>query len=96
VLSLICPKSLENRKMEFPKEIILTPYNCFAWKERIIIHIKSKGLYRLTMNTKTEPTSSIQKSKNLNRMDEAFKTIYNLISLDILFHISSCKTPNEA
>jgi hypothetical protein len=29
-------------------------------------------------------------------MDEAFKTICSLISPDLLFHISSCKTPNEA
>jgi hypothetical protein len=29
-------------------------------------------------------------------MDEAFGTIYSLISPELLFHISSCKTPNEA
>ena len=29
-------------------------------------------------------------------MNEAFKTICSLISPDILFHISSCKTPNES
>jgi hypothetical protein len=29
-------------------------------------------------------------------MDEALGTICSLISLDLLFHISSCKTPNEA
>jgi hypothetical protein len=29
-------------------------------------------------------------------MDEALKTICSLISLNLLFHISSCKTPNEA
>ena len=48
------------------------------------------------MNTDTEPTSSIEKSKYLNRMDEALGTICSLISPDLLFHISSCKTPNEA
>jgi hypothetical protein len=47
------------------------------------------------MNTETEPTPTIEKSKYLNRMDEAFKTICNLISHNLLFHISSCKTPNE-
>jgi hypothetical protein len=50
----------------------------------------------LTMNTDTEPTSAIEKSKYLNRMDEALGTICSLISPDFLFHISSCKTPNEA
>jgi hypothetical protein len=29
-------------------------------------------------------------------MDEAFKTICSLISPNLHFHISSCKTPNEA
>jgi hypothetical protein len=48
------------------------------------------------MNRDTEPTSSIEKSKYLNRMDEALGTICSLISPDLLFHISSCKTPNEA
>jgi hypothetical protein len=62
----------------------------------MIMHIRSIGLYRLTMNMETEPTSAIEKSKYLNRMDEAFRTICSLISLDLLFHISSCKTPNES
>jgi hypothetical protein len=37
-----------------------------------------------------------RKIQVLNRMDEAFRTICSLISPDLLFHISSCKTPNEA
>jgi hypothetical protein len=52
--------------MEFPKEFILTPYNYFAWKERMIMHLRSRGLYRLTMNTETKPTSSMEKYKYLN------------------------------
>jgi hypothetical protein len=60
------------------------------------MHILTRGLYRLTLNTETKPTSGIEKSKYLNRMDEAFRTICSLISPDLLFHISSCKTPNEA
>jgi hypothetical protein len=59
--------------MEFQKEFILTPYNYFAWKEKIAIHLRTRGLYRLTMNTDTEPTSAIEKSKYLNRMDEALE-----------------------
>jgi hypothetical protein len=48
------------------------------------------------MNTETKPTSSIEKSKYLNRMDEAFIKICSLIYLDLVFHIYSCKTPNES
>ena len=82
--------------MEFQKEFILTPYNYFAWKEKIAIHIRSTGFYRLTMNIDTDPTSAIEISKYLNLKDEALETICSLISPDLLFHISSCKTPNEA
>jgi hypothetical protein len=86
----------DSRKMEFQKEFILTPYSYFSWKEKIAIHIRSIGLYRLTMNIDTELTLAIEKSKYLNHMDEALRTICSLISLDLLFHISSCNTPNEA
>jgi hypothetical protein len=33
-----------SRKMEFPKEFILTPYNLFAWKEKMIMNIRGRGL----------------------------------------------------
>jgi hypothetical protein len=59
------------------------------------LHLRRRGLYRLTMGTEIEPTSSIEKSNYLNQMDEAYRTICSLISPEILFHISSCKTPNE-
>ena len=86
----------DSGKMEFQKEFILTPYNYFAWKEKIAIHIRFRGLYILTMNIDTNPSSAIEKSKYLNPMDEALETICSLISPDILLHISYCKTPNEA
>jgi hypothetical protein len=81
--------------MEFPKEFILTPYNFFVWKEKMIMHIRGIGLYRLTMNIEIEPTSSIEKSKYLNRMGEVFGIICSLISLELFFHIYSCKSPSE-
>jgi hypothetical protein len=86
----------DSGKMEFQKKFILTPYNYFSWKEKIAIHLRSKGLYTLTINIDTELTSAIEKSKYLNHMDEALGTICSLISRDLLFHISFCKTPNEA
>jgi hypothetical protein len=82
--------------MDFQKEFILTPYNYFAWKEKISMHLQTKWFYRLTLNTNTKPTSSIEKSEYLNCMDEALRTICNVTSPDLLFHISSHKTPNEA
>jgi hypothetical protein len=46
----------------------------------MVMHPKRKGLCRLTMDTYTEPTLAIEKSKYLNEMDEAYGTICNLIS----------------
>jgi hypothetical protein len=56
----------DSRKMEFPKEFILTPYNFFAWKEKRIVHLRSRGLYKLAMNIETKPRSSIEKTKYMN------------------------------
>jgi hypothetical protein len=56
----------DSGKMEFQKEFILTPYNYFAWKEKIAMHLRYIGLYRLTMNTDTKLTLAIEKSKYLN------------------------------
>jgi hypothetical protein len=50
-LFLQVPKIEDNGKMEFPKEIILTCYNFFALKEKMVMDLRSRGLYSLTMNT---------------------------------------------
>jgi hypothetical protein len=47
------------------------------------------------MAMETKPTSAIEKSKYLNRMDEAYGALCMHISPELLFHVSSCKTPNE-
>jgi hypothetical protein len=49
----------------------------------------------LTMGIEIKPTSSIEKSKYLKRIDEAYETICSLISPKLLFHISSYKTLDE-
>ena len=81
--------------MEFPKEAILTPYNYFAWEAMIEIFLRSRGLYRVYMAMEVEPTTAIEKFKYLNRMDEAYGALCMDISPELLFHISSCKSPNE-
>jgi hypothetical protein len=81
--------------MEFPKELILTLCNFFAWKHKMELHLLSRGLYRLTMGKYTKSTSSIEKYKYLNKMDEVYGIICSIICPDLLFHISSFKTPDE-
>ena len=54
-----------------------------------------RGLYRVTMDTEDEPGTAIDKSRFLNKKDEAFRFLCLSISRDILFHISGMKTPKE-
>ena len=58
-------------------------------------YLRQKGLYMITMVAEVEPTSAIDKSKYLNRMDEAHGSICMCISPELQFHLSSCNTPNE-
>jgi hypothetical protein len=51
--------------------IILTPYNYFEWNMKAEFQLKRKGLYNLTMATETKPTSTIEKTRWVNRKDEA-------------------------
>jgi hypothetical protein len=49
----------------------------------------------MTMDTESKPISGIEKSKYFNHMDEAFGLIFMSISLELLFHVESCSTPND-
>eukprot|EP00253_Pinus_taeda_P016266 PITA_16266 len=81
--------------MDFPKALILTPYNYHEWKDQIARYLHHKGLYRIIMATEVEPTLTIEKLKYLNRMDEAHGSICSCISPELQFHLSACNTPNE-
>ena len=58
------------------------------------IHLRLKGLYRVTMGTKNERNSIVEKSNYFNRLDGAFEMICNSISRDILFNVDIITTPN--
>jgi hypothetical protein len=47
------------------------------------------------MATETKHTSVLEKTIWVNHKDEATGIILELISTDLWFHVSSCKTPNE-
>jgi hypothetical protein len=51
--------------------IILTPYKYFEWKLKAAFQHKRKGPYNLTMATETKPTSALEKTRSMNRKDEA-------------------------
>ena len=74
---------------------LLTPFNYFEWKANMVIHLRSKGLYRVTMGIEVEPNSAVEKAKYFNRLDEAFGMLYLDTSREILFDIESLGTLNE-
>ena len=75
--------------------ILLTPFKFFDWKEKMVIQLRAKGIYRVTMGTEVEPNSVVEKAKYFNRLDEAYGLLCLSISRELLFHIDSLTTPNE-
>ena len=61
----------------------------------MVIQLRSKGLYRVTMGIEVEVNSAIEKSKYFNRLDEAYGLPCLSILRKLLFHIDSLTTPNE-
>ena len=59
------------------------------------IQLCSRGLYRVTMDTKEDLGSAIDKSGFLNKKDEAFGFLCLPIFRDLLFHLSGLKIPKE-
>ena len=65
--------------------IILTPFKFFEWKVEMVIQLRSKGLFRVTMGTEVEPKSAVDKAKYFNKLDEAYGLLFLSISREIIF-----------
>ena len=74
---------------------LLTLFNFHSWKGDMEIQLCARGLYRVTMDTKEEPTSLTDKARFLNKKDEAFRFLCLSISRDLLFHLSGLNTPKK-
>ena len=72
---------------------LLTPFNFHSSKGDMEIQLRSRGLYRVTMDTEDDPGTNIDKSRFLNKNDEAFGFLCLSISRDLLFHLAGLKTP---
>ena len=81
--------------MDQSQKIILIPFNFFEWKAEMEILLREKGLYRVTMETKVEPSAATKKIKWHNRRDDAYGLLCLNISRDLLFHLDGLKSPNE-
>ena len=44
--------------MDQYERIILTPFNFFEWKDSMEILLRSKGIYRVTMDTEVDPNEA--------------------------------------
>jgi hypothetical protein len=78
--------------------ILLTPHNYFEWKPKIILLLRSRGLYQITMEMEVEPHSANEKNDFLNRQDMAIGFIFLPISPGILHQVydeSQESTSNE-
>ena len=76
--------------------VMLTSDNYFQWRSHMEDLLRSKGLYRITMGTKTAPTDDDKKSKWDNRNDEARGLIGMSISPNLRFHLQSIDKPKES
>ena len=85
---------MENSSAHTPR--ILTAFNYIDWRVDMQMALRNKGLFRMTMGREDEPQQYVEKSKFLNRLDEAFDFMCIHISRDILFHLEGLITTKEA
>jgi hypothetical protein len=84
--------------MDYSSTILLTPHNYLEWKPKIILQLRCRGLYQITMEMEVEPDSTDEKNDFLNRQDMAIGCILWFISPEILHQVyddSQDSTPNE-
>ena len=60
------------------------------------IALRNKDMLRMTMGREVKSQQYVEKSKILNRLDEAFGFMCIHISRDLLFHLEGLGTPKEA
>jgi hypothetical protein len=67
ILSFVGYKGMERAKrMDFPSTNILTPYNYFEWNPKVLLLLKNKGLYQISMGIEVEPNSVDEKAQFIN------------------------------
>ena len=81
--------------MDYYSSMILTPFNYHECKSKISILLRSKGLYRVSMELENEPNSLVEKAKWRNRLDKTYGFLFISISPNILFNLYGLTTPNQ-
>jgi hypothetical protein len=91
----------EHKKMEsmfYSPTIFLTPHNYLEWKPKIILQLRCRGLYQITMAIEVEPDSANEKNDFLNRQDMAIGCICMSVSPELFHQVyeeSQESNPNE-
>jgi hypothetical protein len=88
----------DNKKMDYSPKILLTPHNYLEWKPKILLHLRCKGLYQITMAMEVDPNSVDEKNDFLNRQDMAIGSICMSVSPELFHQVyeeSQGLTPNE-
>jgi hypothetical protein len=82
--------------MHSSSNIFLTSTNYFQWKSHMEDLLRTKGLYRITLEKETKPTDVDNKVKWANRNDEACGLIRMSISPYLRFHLQQIDKPKDA
>jgi len=74
---------------------LLTPFNYYKWKSKVLIFLRSKSLFKISMGTELELTLIVENMKWFNWWDEGYGLLCPSVSPGLLFHIESKKSLNE-
>ena len=74
---------------------MITPFIFFEWKVEMVIQLRAKGLFRVTIGTEVEPNSVVEKAKYFNKLDEAYGLLCLSISREFFFQLDSLTSPKE-
>ena len=81
---------------QYPTPWILTTSNYLDWRIDKQLSLHKNGYHRIVLTRVVKPHHHVERSKFLNRLDEAFGYLCTYISIDLLFHLEGSKTPKES
>jgi hypothetical protein len=84
--------------MDYSSEILLMPHNYLEWKPKILLHLRCRGLYQITMAMEVDHDYVDEKNDFLNRQDMAIGSIDMSVSPELFHQVyeeSQGSTPNE-
>jgi len=84
--------------MDYSSTILLTPHDYLEWKPKILVLLRSRGFYQITMEIEVDLDFTNVKNNFLNKQDMTIGFICLSISLEIFHQVDDEEqdsTPNE-